>query len=286
MPNTLRFAYNTNGCANHRLEDAIALIAEAGYDGIALTLDWHHLDPFAPDWQEKTASVQQQLEQFNLGCVIETGARFLLDPKQKHEPTFLNPKKEGRQRRLEFLKRAVDIAAILDAEAVSFWAGVKQKRVSDIDAWQYLIEGVNMLQEYAQQHKIALALEPEPGMLIETFADLDKLNLSLDIKISPALDVGHVWVTGEMDPAEAVLKFAPQSNTAAIEGMNRGEHIHLPINEGDMDVAAAVAAFGKVNYKKLICVELSRESHRAHEAIFESITALREMERTIYKKTN
>ena len=30
----LRFAFNTNGAANHRLEDAVALIADAGYDGI------------------------------------------------------------------------------------------------------------------------------------------------------------------------------------------------------------------------------------------------------------
>jgi sugar phosphate isomerase/epimerase len=41
----LRFAYNTNGAANHRLADAVAIIAEAGYDGVALTLDFQHLDP-------------------------------------------------------------------------------------------------------------------------------------------------------------------------------------------------------------------------------------------------
>ena len=99
--------------------------------------------------------------------------------------------------------------------------------------------------------------------------------MNLKIKIRPALDVGHVGVTGEMDPAEAVMKFAPESNTAAIEGMNKGEHTHLPINEGDMDVAAVIAAFKKADYKNLICVELSRESHRAHKAIFESIYTLR-----------
>ena len=46
----LRFAFNTNGAANHRLDDALTLIAEAGYDGVALTLDIHHLDPFDPDF--------------------------------------------------------------------------------------------------------------------------------------------------------------------------------------------------------------------------------------------
>ena len=46
----LRFAYNTNGAANHRLDDAVALIADAGYDGVALTLDHHHLDPMEEGW--------------------------------------------------------------------------------------------------------------------------------------------------------------------------------------------------------------------------------------------
>ncbi len=52
---SLRFAYNTNGAANHRLDDALALISEAGYDGVALTLDHHHLDPYAPDLAGRAA---------------------------------------------------------------------------------------------------------------------------------------------------------------------------------------------------------------------------------------
>ena len=76
---TLRFAYNTNGAANHRLEDAVALIAEAGYDGVALTLDHHHLDPMAEGWVARTEALGRLLHAKRLGCVIETGARYLLD---------------------------------------------------------------------------------------------------------------------------------------------------------------------------------------------------------------
>ena len=63
---TLRFAYNTNGAANHRLDDALALIADAGYDGVAVTLDIHHLDPFAPDRNESHPADQAD-EQEGLG---------------------------------------------------------------------------------------------------------------------------------------------------------------------------------------------------------------------------
>src|SRR5262245_52870464 len=115
--------YNTNGFAHHRLEDAIDILAELGYGGIALTLDVHHLDPFAPDLAARTAAVAHRLARHGMRCAIETGARFLLAPRQKHQPTLLSPSAEERAVRLDFLKRCVIIAADLNADCVSFWSG-------------------------------------------------------------------------------------------------------------------------------------------------------------------
>ena len=95
---SLRYAYNTNGAANHRLDDALHLIAGAGYDGVALTLDIHHLDPFADGWEREAERLRGLLERLRLGSVIETGARFLLDPTDKHEPTLLTASAEARAR--------------------------------------------------------------------------------------------------------------------------------------------------------------------------------------------
>lgn len=281
MP-SLRYAWNTNGCANHRLYDAIELVSEAGYDGLALTLDWHHLDPFADDWAAQTAKLRDTLDQKKLGSVIETGARFLLNPKVKHEPTLINPTEEGRRFRVRFLKRAIEIADTLGSEAVSFWAGVRPPSVSAEQANQWLTEGIGELLEYAQEKNVTLAVEPEPGMQIETITDLHQIKEDLPTSVREhltlALDVGHVWVTGEMDPAEAVTQYGLRCGTAAIEGMNRGVHEHLPVTKGDMDVPNIIRQFQQIKFDKLICVELSRDSHRAHQAIFETIEALKEME--------
>ncbi len=282
LPKPLRYAWNTNGCANHRLYDAIELVADAGYDGLALTLDWHHLDPFADDWQQQTERLRKTLDNKKLGSVIETGARFLLNHRIKHEPTLINPEKAGRQRRVEFLKRAVDIAAILKSEAVSFWAGVRQSAVSPEQANRWLSEGIGELLDHALDQQVTLAVEPEPGMQIETIADLERIKSQLASnnheQLTLALDVGHVWVTGEMDPAEAVRTYGKSCGTAAIEGMNRGVHEHLPVTQGDMDVAGIIRSFQQVGFDKLICVELSRDSHRAHQAIGETIKSLKKME--------
>ena len=274
----LRFAYNTNGCAHHRLPDAIELIAKAGYEGVALTLDWHHLDPFSHDWGRRTMKLHHQLQRVGLGCVIETGARFLLRSDEKHEPTLLNPEEEGRVRRIDFLKRAIEIAAQLEAETVSFWAGVRQESVEEELAWKYLREGVSELLSFAHDHGVVLSLEPEPGHLVETNADYDRLLSHLpNWQLRLALDVGHVWVTGESEPAEAVVRYADRLGTVAIEGMNRGVHVHLPLHEGDMDLDPILQNLQRIEYNGLVCVELSRESHRAHQAIPESVAFLKQL---------
>lgn len=269
---SLRFAYNTNGTQNHRLEDALELIAEAGYDGVALTLDVHHLDPFAPDLEGRAAQLSRRLDRLELGCVIETGARYLLDPRAKHEPTLVTPNPAGRARRLDFLCRAIDVAAICGAEAVSLWAGVA--RVPRATAWPWLVAGLREVMQYARTHGVIIAIEPEPGMLVETIADFECLSAEID-GLTLALDTGHCLVTGERDPAAAVRDFADRLGAVAIEDMRRGAHVHLPFGEGDMDVADVLGALEDIDFGGLVCVELSRDSHRAHTMVPAAYAALR-----------
>lgn len=275
---SLRYAYNTNGVQNHRLEDAVDLIAEAGYDGVALTLDVHHLDPFAPDLAGRATRLAERLRTLGLGVVVETGARFLLDPRRKHEPTLLSPEPGGRARRLDFLKKAVDVAETTGAEAVSFWAGVPQAGVERDEARRWLLEGTREVVAYARERGVTAALEPEPGMLVETVDDWKELAAEVP-GLTLALDTGHLLVTGEREPQQAVRELAPHLGTVAVEDMRRGVHEHLPFGEGDMDVPAVLSSLEEVGFRGLVCVELSRDSHRAHEMVPKSLDFLKRAER-------
>lgn len=276
----LRYAYNTNGAASHRLDDALRLIADSGYDGVALTLDHHHLDPFAEDWQAQAEGVARRLDELRLAAVIETGARYLLDPRQKHEPTLVTADAEGRARRVAFLNRAIDVAAILSAEAVSFWAGVPKPGVDREAARDWMDEGLARVLDHAEARGVTAAFEPEPGMLIETVAEYEAL-AAKHPRLTLALDTGHCLVTEDIEPDEAVRRYADRLGTVAIEDMKRGDHIHLPFGQGDMDVAGVLRALRDVSFDKLVCVELSRESPRAHEAIPQSVAYLREAEASL-----
>src|SRR5690606_20011581 len=142
----VRFGYGTNGFDGHRLEDAVTVLAGLGYDGLALTLDHAHLDPFAPGLARRTARLADRLGSLGLVVVVETGARYLLDPFRKHEPTLLT---ERRDLRVSFLRTAVDVAADLGAEAVSFWSGTVPAGLPEAVAWDRLVAGCAEVTEYA-----------------------------------------------------------------------------------------------------------------------------------------
>ena len=269
---SLRFAYNTNGCGSHRLADALDLMAEAGYSGIALTLDHHHFDPFVATWESDARALRHRLDSLGFGSVIETGARFLLDPRAKHEPTLVTADAAGRAKRIDFLRRAIDIAAILGSEAVSFWAGVPKPGVDRDEARGWLLDGLAEVVTHADCAGVVAAFEPEPGMLIETAAEWEALAVP---GLALALDTGHCLVTQDIDPAAAVRRWAGQLGTVSLEDMKRGVHLHLPFGEGDVDVPAVLDALEDIGFAKLVCVELSRESPQADKAIPRSIEWLR-----------
>jgi sugar phosphate isomerase/epimerase len=276
----LRYAYNTNGASNHRLEDALGLIADSGYDGVALTLDHHHFDPFAPRLDHRASKLSSRLDELGLDLVVETGARFLLNPRQKHEPTLIHPSENGRDRRIEFLKRALDVAAICDGEAVSFWAGRPQDGVDPDKAWSWLVEGVGEVVEAAEERDVTAAFEPEPGMLVETVDDFYRLQDQIP-SLQLALDTGHCVVTGEREPQAAVRECGSDLGTVAIEDMKRGVHEHLFFGEGDMDIPAILGALGDVGFDRLVCVELSRASPTAHETVPDAIDYLETAEQSL-----
>lgn len=275
---SLRYSYNTNGCMHHRLEDAVAMIADAGYDGVALTPDIHHLDPFAPDHVAARAAFARSLVRHGLSCTVETGARFLLDPRRTHEPTLLCPDAEGRALRLEFLGRSAEIAAETGAETMSFWAGIRPASSTREEAFDHLRRGIETVGRRARALGVSLSLEPEPGMLIETAGEWALLAEDFP-DLSLALDVGHCFLDGEADPADAVHLYGPRLGTVHLEGMRRGVHEHLPLDQGDLDVASVVTALRDIGYQRLIALELSRDSYRADIMVPQTRRFLAELDR-------
>ncbi|TCB96530.1 sugar phosphate isomerase/epimerase [Micromonospora zingiberis] len=273
----LRFGYGTNGFANHRLDDALAVIADLGYTGVALTLDHDHLDPFAPELARRVDAVARRLAALDLAVVVETGARFLLDPWHKHAPTLLH---DDAALRVEFLRRAVAIGADLGAEAVSCWAGVRPATVPPAVAWDRLVAGCAILVEAADSADVRLGFEPEPGMLVEDIAGWQRLYAALGRPpaLGITLDIGHCRCLEPWPVPQCVREVGAHLVNVQIDDMRRGVHEHLEFGAGEIDFPPVLAALREVDYRGLVAVELPRHSHAAPTVAARSLDFLRAAE--------
>jgi sugar phosphate isomerase/epimerase len=297
--------YNTNGLAHHDLFDAVELLAEIGYRGVAITIDHNALPPsrrgILPRREQVEPSgataglsssagrLRRRLEQLGMRCVIETGARFLLDPRVKHEPTLLS---EARRRRIDFYKYAIDCAAELGSECVSLWSGVLREPISRQQAMDRLVEGLQEVLDYAAARKVPIGFEPEPGMFVDSLATFQDMLAQIDrgtgpffggktpsaekpqaenMDLSPStlrltLDVGHLQCQGEMPIPEMIRRWAPRLVNVHLDDARTGKHEHLMFGEGEIDFAPILRTLAEVGYTGGVYVELSRHSHEGPEA--------------------
>lgn len=273
----LRLGYGTNGLTDLRLEDALALLADLGYDGVGLTLDHMHLDPLAPDLAARTAHTARRLSELGLGVTVETGARYVLDPRRKHGPSLLDEDQDARRARVRLLLRAVRIAADLGAHAVHCFSGVLPEGTGEDTAWKRLAEALGPVLEAAEEAGVPLAVEPEPGHLLGSLADFHRLRAELGdpAPLGLTLDIGHCQCLEPQSPADCVRAAAPWLRHVQIEDMRRGVHEHLPFGEGEIDFPPVLDALAAVGYRGLTVVELPRHSHAGPDLAARSLEFLR-----------
>lgn len=277
----LRLAYNTNGLSHHRIADALRMLADLGYQGVAITPDVGQLDPYDPKPGE-AASVRALAEDLGLALAVETGARFLLDPRRKHRPTLLEESAQDRARRADFLRRSIDLARELGAGVVSLWSGAVPEgtdvrrdgdRIRD-----RLCAEIEPLLAHADERGVALAFEPEPGMLVERPGDYFDLVGRLGdrgAKLGLCLDVGHLLVTGDLPVGRVIRECAPHLVHVHLDDIAGGVHEHKMFGQGDLDLGEALLALEEIGFRGLAAVELSRDAHRGAQAAEEAMGHLR-----------
>ncbi|REC97564.1 sugar phosphate isomerase/epimerase [Microbacterium sp. AG157] len=267
------WGYGTNGFTDHPLPAALDVLQHHGYGAVALTLGHPHLDPFAADWRAQTQALAADLRRRGLRVVVETGARYLLDPLRKHRPTLVDREAGSR---MAFLRRAIEIAAVLDADCVSLWSGVVPDDVSVEQARVLLEERLLEITAFAADAGVTLALEPEPGMLVETVADALALRARLGhpANLGLTVDLGHCVVVEPAGVVGALRAAGGLLRNVQADDMLPAAHEHLPFGEGELDLDAALSTLREIDYAGVIAVELPRHAHAAPELARASMAAL------------
>lgn len=273
-----KLAYNANGLRNMNVIQAIHEVARHNYDGIELSLHKSHLHPFTVttemlDWI-KTALKEENLK----GVDLATGAADLLTDKE-YEPSIITSDKKGREERIRCIRKSIEIAKYLGIKTVNISSGFKKDDISTRDALKNLIDGIKECIEVCDD--VILAIEPEPGMFIETTEDAIKLIEKVGSeKLKLNLDIGHV-VCCEENYLEKIRKAMKYTAHVHIEDIKDRVHYHLIPGDGDVDLKAVLAVLNEEKYEGFISVELYHHSDVYEKALADSYTYLRNLMKEI-----
>ena len=258
--------YNTNGFAHHKIEDALQILAELGYRSIAFTLDYNTVEPFAANAIARARELGKMAQDLGLNLVIETGARFLLDPRRKHQPTLLSKQASDRKKRVDFLLRCAELGLAMGSNTLSFWSGKPDFEAAEDSYWQLLIEQCIEISKQVENSGMKIAFEPEPGMFIDTMDKFEQLHKAIShSKFGLTLDIGHLECMNEMPLLPHLEKWSSVLWNIHLEDMRRGVHDHLPPGEGLIDFGKVFEGLNEIKYEGGVHWELSRHSHDAVE---------------------
>jgi sugar phosphate isomerase/epimerase len=256
----MRLAFSSNAYLRFSIEETIARIAALGYEGIELLADVPHAWP-AGLLDEQKQVIRDSLDRH--GLTISNINAFMMnaiaDPRQPYwHPSWIDPDPHYRAIRREHTKRALHLARDLGAPCLTtepggpLFAGQTWASAADI-----LYEELMPCIEVAEATGVPLLIEPEPGLLIERFAEYLSFMERIDSKmVGLNFDVGHAFCVGE-DPQHWVAKMAKQTRHYHLEDIAATRvHQHLVPGRGAIDFPATLAAIEKTGYDGWLTVEL------------------------------
>jgi sugar phosphate isomerase/epimerase len=274
-------AFSTNAYTCHALPAAIERIADHGYAGVEILGDEPHayFPEFGEDDREELSRALDgaEIEVSNVNANTATGYYDDAPPSSFFDPSVVTADDRNREWRVDYTKRAIDLADEVGAPAVCLATGRPLPGNPPERAYEYLLDSLDEICMYADEHGVAVGIEYEPELLVECTEEVLALIEDVDSDaLGVNLDVGHAAVYGE-DPADAIRRCAGRITGVHLEdivGGVRGKHYHRLPGEGDLDFRAIFDALDDVDYDGFATLELytypdepDMAAREAHEAL-------------------
>jgi sugar phosphate isomerase/epimerase len=274
------FAFSTNAYTRCRLPEALRRIRKTGFRGVEILADKPHA--YATDLSpRKISTLAGQLERLDLSVSTinaNTACGFFKDapPEPFFEPSFISPKPEWRRFRIDYTRRALELAAAVGARAVTVTSGRLLGAIAPGRAHDLLLLALEAVLLHAERcGGVNIAIEYEPGLYIERADELAALIDEVGHPLLGAnLDLGHAHLAGD-GISGAIKLLGPKIWNVHLEDLPGDKHYHLPPGEGDLPFAEAKRALKRINYTNPITWEIYTAVDDPDEAARKTIRFLR-----------
>lgn len=252
-------AFSTNAFKKNTLEQSLEAIAAIGYAGAELMADIPHAYPPAMD-PPRRAAIKSLLTNLNLQ-VSNINAFTLFALGDTYHPTWIEDDARQRDSRIIHTMACIELAKDFNANTISLQPGgplIGTTITRDLAAERFA-DGLNKVLPLAQSHNLTLAIEPEPGLFIETAAEYlefkNRYFPNIDA-IKMNCDLGHLYCVGE-DPATVIRNHPDHIAHVHLEDIGKNRvHQHLTPGKGAINFAEIFHALDSINYTGWVTVEL------------------------------
>jgi sugar phosphate isomerase/epimerase len=256
----MNLAFSSNAYMNFSIEETIARIAALGYAALELLADVPHAWP-AGLLPERKQAMRECLRQH--GLAISNVNAFMMnavaDPRQPYwHPSWIEPDRHYRAIRREHTRRALALAKELGGPSIQTEPGGP---LEEGQSWQsaaaIFYDELMPCVELAERLEVFLLLEPEPGLMIETFEQYLEFVGRIDSPwVGLNFDIGHAFCVGQ-DPQEWIARMAPHTKHYHVEDIAATrEHAHLIPGRGAIDFSAVFREIERTGYHGWVTVEL------------------------------
>jgi sugar phosphate isomerase/epimerase len=256
MAEAFKFAFSANAFNRFPPAEAVRQIAELGYAGVELMFDEPHLVPAQADLGTVRA-VREALDAHRL-TVANVNAFTMRMLGDTWHPSWIEQEPERRRQRIEHTIAGLRLAMELGATSISTEpGGPLPEGASRDEALSTFVAGLAEVVPIAEETGVAILVEPEPHLLIETSAQfLDFIPRVVSPAVRLNFDIGHFYCVGE-DPAEAFRALRPYVRHVHLEDIAATrEHRHLVPGDGAIDLKAVLQEMRTSGYDGWITVEL------------------------------
>jgi len=270
----MKTGFSTNAFTKFSLLETIEIISDVGYNGLEIVADTPHA--FLPLSNEKLKQIKHSLENkkllvSNINANTVLGWNLENGNDEKFEPSLSNKNETLRKWRVEYTKKAIEVAADLSAPSVCITSGIKNTESIENEIVQ-MNKSLSEILEFAEENSILICMEYEPGLLIEKSHDVFEVSKNFK-NLGLNLDTCHVEVLNE-DFSKVIHKFKDKIFHTHISDCKNSIHYHLIPGYGEIDFEKIYSNLKEINYDGFLTAELYTYAEKPREAASETFIFL------------
>ena len=270
----MKTGFSTNAFTKFSLLETIEIISDVGYNGLEIVADTPHA--FLPLSNEKLIKIKSSLENkkllvSNINANTVLGWNLENGNDEKFEPSLSNKNETLRKWRVEYTKKAIEVAAELSAPSVCITSGIKNTEIFENEMTQ-INKSLSEILEFAEKNSILICMEYEPGLLIEKSHDVFEVSKNFK-NLGLNLDTCHVAVLNE-NFSKVIHKFKDKIFHTHISDCKNSIHYHLIPGYGEIDFVKIYSNLKEINYDGFLTAELYTYAEEPREAASETFIFL------------